>query len=85
MKLFGETTLELAFDGFHTSQEVVVGNLRERGLILGLDFLREHECEMSIRDGTLKIGPATLASTKHGRQDTVARVRLEQSCCHWKS
>ena len=39
MKLFGETSLELAFDGFHTSQDVVVADIRERGGILGLDFL----------------------------------------------
>ena len=35
MKLFGETTLELAFDGFHTSQDVVVADLRERVEFLG--------------------------------------------------
>ena len=39
MQLFGETTLELAFDGFHTSQDVVVADLQEPGRILGLNFL----------------------------------------------
>ena len=34
---------------------------------------------MSMREGLLKIGPTTCALTKQGREDTFARVRLEQS------
>ena len=45
MKLFGETTLKLAFDRFHTSQDVVVDDLREWGGIVGIDFLRERGCD----------------------------------------
>jgi len=57
MELFGDPTVALAFNGFHTSQDVMVADQRERGGILGLYFLLENGCEMSMRDWLLKIGP----------------------------
>ena len=46
----------------------MVADLRESGGFLGLDFLRDHESEMSMRDGLLKIGPTALALSKQGKQ-----------------
>ena len=78
--LFGEITLELEFDGFHTSQDVVVADLQEWGGILGLDFLREHGREMSMWDGwAAGDWVNNMCINQPVRQNTIAHVRLEQS------
>ena len=64
MNIFGEATLALTFDGFHNHKVLYEENRVEPWVRL----LHVHGCEMSMRDGLLKIGPTTFALTKHVSQ-----------------
>ena len=54
LPVLGVIDLPLAFEGVTVTHSVIVADI-ESDMLLGIDFIREHECELSYGDGVFKI------------------------------
>ena len=68
--------LQLVINGTNLWHYIIIADI-EAPIILGCDFMYEHNCALDVRKGNLKIGKYTVKSQPESHNRSIFRVRLD--------
>ena len=68
--------MKLDIDGTEILHSMIIADI-EAPVILGYDFMYDHNCSLDICNASLKIGEAQIQCNREGQEDYVFRIRLE--------
>ena len=72
----GKADFQLEINGTELWHSMIVADL-EVPLILGYDFMYDHDCSLDVRKGHLKIGKNHIQCNAEGQRNFVFRIKLE--------
>ena len=72
----GKADFQLEVNGTELWHSMIVADL-EVPLILGYDFMYDHDCSLDVRKGHLKIGKNHIQCNAEGQRNFVFRIKLE--------
>ena len=79
LKTIGDLVCDVVVNGRQYAIDMVVSTQNESiGCILGMDFLQDHDCELSVRTGHLFIGGMKVSLRRESTTNSISRIRLRE-------
>ena len=72
----GRVMLQLAIKGTSLWHSIIIADI-EAPIILGYDFMYEHNCALDVRKGNLKIGKYNVKCQPESHNSSIFRIRLD--------
>ena len=77
LQTMGDMVCDVVVNGRNFAIDMVVSTVNESiGCFLGMDFLQQHECELSVKNGYLFIGGMRVKLRRESTTNSIARIRL---------